>query len=68
LTVTRLTGWKTKRANGLGSSLTAAARSLGGGLMASRHHVRTSILGGATPSTKGKVQEITIFRQGCEVT
>ena len=68
LTVTRLKKWKTKQGIGLGSSLTAAKHSLGGRLVVTKHHVTTSILGGTTPATKGKVEEITIFRQGCEVT
>ena len=68
LTITRLKQWKTKRGVGLGSSLASAKRSLGGKLVATQHHVTTAILGGTTRSTKDKVEEITIFRQGCEVT
>ena len=68
LTITRLRQWKTKQGVGLGSSLASAKRSLGGKLVVTKHHVTTAMLGGTTPSTKSKVEEVTIFRQGCEVT
>jgi hypothetical protein len=68
LTITRLKNWKTKEGVGLGSSLTAAKHLLGGKLVVTKHHVTTSILGGTTPSTSKKVEEITIFKQGCQVT
>jgi hypothetical protein len=68
LTITRLKKWKTKEGVGLGSSLKAAKHLLGGKLVATKHHVTTAILGGTTPSTSSKVEEITIFKQGCQVT
>jgi hypothetical protein len=67
LTITQLKRWKTKEGVGLGSSLKAAKHLLGGKLVATRHHVSTAILGGTTPSTSKKVEEITIFKQGCQV-
>ncbi len=68
LTITRLKNWKTKEGVGLGSSLKAAKHVLGGKLVVTKHHVTTAILGGTTPSTTKKVEEISIFKQGCEVT
>jgi hypothetical protein len=68
LTITRLKKWKTKEGVGLGSSLKAAKHVLGGKLVVAKHHVTTAILEGTTPSTSKKVEEITIFKQGCQVT
>ena len=68
LTITRLTRWKTKEGVGLGSSLSAAKHVLGGRLVATKHHVTTAIIAGTTPLSAKKVEEIRIFRQGCEVT
>jgi hypothetical protein len=68
LAITRLKNWKTKAGIGLGSSLNSAKRALGGKLVATRHHVTTAIFGGTTPSTTKKVEEISIFMRGCEVT
>ncbi len=68
LTITRLKGWKTREGVALGSPLKSAKRVLGGKLVATKHHVTTAILGGTTPSTAKKVEEITIYMQGCPVT
>jgi hypothetical protein len=68
LTITRLKNWRTKEGVGLGSSLKSAKHVLGGKLVATRRHVTTAILAGTTPSTTKKVEEISIFKQGCEVT
>jgi hypothetical protein len=68
LTVTRLKQWKTKEGVGLGSSLSSAKHVLGGKLVVTKHHVTTAILGGTTTPTSKKVEEIKIYKQGCEVT
>jgi hypothetical protein len=68
LTITRLKNWKTKEGVGLGSSLNSAKHVLGVRLAATKHHVTTTVLGGTTPSTTKRVEEINIFMQGCEVT
>jgi hypothetical protein len=68
LTITRLRKWKTQEGVGLGSTLNSAKHVLGGKLVATKHHVTTAILGGTTPSTTKKVEEISIYMQGCTVT
>jgi hypothetical protein len=68
LTITRLKKWKTQEGVALGSTLNSAKRVLGGKLVATKHHVTTAILGGTTPSTTKKVEEISIYMQGCAVT
>jgi hypothetical protein len=68
LTITRLKKWKTKEGVGLGSSLSSAKHVLAGKLVATKHHVTTAILGGTTASTSKKVEEIQIFKRGCQVT
>lgn len=65
LTITRLKKWKTKKGVGLGSSLKAAKRVLGGKLAVKKHHVTTSFVGGTTPSTQKRVADIYIFKDGC---
>ena len=52
----------------LGSTLKSAKHVLGGKLVATKRHVTTAILGGTTPSTTKKVEEISIYMQGCAVT
>ena len=46
----------------------SAKHVLGGKLVATKQHVTTAILGGTTASSSKKVEEIQIFKRGCEVT
>jgi hypothetical protein len=68
LTITSLKKWKTDEGVGLGSTLKAAKHVLGGKLIAHKHHVTTAFDGGTTPSSDKQVEEITIFKDGCNVT
>lgn len=68
LTITGLKKWKTDEGVGLGSSLKAAKHVLGGKLIASKHHITTAFSGGTTPSSEKQVEELTVFKDGCNVT
>jgi hypothetical protein len=68
LTVTRLKKWKTKEGVGLGSTMKAAKHVLGGKEIVRKHHVTTSFSPGFSPATAKKVEEMTIFKDGCNVT
>ncbi len=68
LAITGLKKWETQEGVGLGSSLRAAKKVLGGELVVRRHQVTTAFSAGSTPSTDRKVQRIHIYKDGCPVT
>jgi hypothetical protein len=68
LTITRLKKWKTDEGVGLGSKLRAAKQVLGGKLVAKKHHVTTAFTGGYTTASQHQVEELTIYKDGCNVT
>jgi len=67
LTITRLKRWRTKQGVGVGSKLQAAKRVLGT-LLVMRRGVTTAFQPGYSGKTRQQVEEITIFKQGCNVT
>ena len=67
LTITRLKRWKTEEGVGLGSRMRAAKHVLGGRTIRTRHHITTAFFPGRGEGSN-KVEEIRIFKQGCEVT
>jgi hypothetical protein len=68
LTITGLKRWKTEEGVGLGSSLRAAKRVLGGTLVAEKHGVTTAFSAGHTPASDKQVEGIRIHKAGCNVT
>jgi hypothetical protein len=68
LTITRLKKWRTDEGVGLGSRLKAAKQVLGGKLVVRKHHVTTAFSGGFTSASQNKVEELTIYKDGCNVT
>jgi hypothetical protein len=68
LTITRLKKWKTEEGVGLGSRLKAAKQVLGGKLVVKKHHVTTAFSGGFTSASRNKVETLTIYKDGCNVT
>ena len=68
-TITGLKKWKTEEGVGLGSKLKAAKKVLGGGkLSKEKHGVTTSFIQSFASGSEDRVGEITIFKDGCNVT
>jgi hypothetical protein len=68
LSITRLKKWKTEEGVGLGSTLRAAKKVLGGKLIAEKHHVTTSFSPGTSSESRNQVEQIDIHKDGCNVT